>query len=120
MEKEYFRTFTEYIEFDPNTNVVTTISNNPDIGCFYYSSFKHRGTLEFEGALYQAKIAAKLTQRLDELAQTDTTTRLTATDDYGRTIEYNPYQMARRQDFVSTASEFNNTLAEVKALIANS
>ncbi len=118
MEKEYFRTLTEFIEFDPNTNTVTTISNQPNIGVFYYSSFTHRGTLEFEGALYQAKIAAKLTQHLIQTENEVST--ITATDQYGQTHEFNPNQMSRRNDFVSNADEFNTTLADVKALIANS
>jgi len=33
MGKEYFKTQTEYIEFDSDTNIVTTISDNPEIGC---------------------------------------------------------------------------------------
>lgn len=118
MAKEYFKTNTEFIEFDLDTNTVTTISDNPEIGCFYYSSFKHRGTLEFEGALYQAKIATKLTQRLKELAQTSDT-RLSATDEYGRTITYNPYQMSMRHDYISTSDEFQSTLDQVKAKINN-
>ncbi len=118
MEKEYFRTLTEFVEFDPNTNTVTTISNQPNIGVFYYSSFTHRGTLEFEGALYQAKIATKLTQQLIQTEASAPT--LTAADQYGQVHEFNPHQMSRRNDFVSNADEFNNTLAEVKALINNS
>lgn len=118
MAKEYFKTQTEYIQFDSDTRTVITVSDNPEIGAFYYSSFQHRGDLEFEGALFQAKIAAKLTQRVEELAQTDTTI-ITATDEYGRTQEFNPYQMARRNDYISTAAEFENAIQNVKEKINN-
>lgn len=118
MEKEYFRNQTEFIEFDPNTNIVTTVSDNPEAGCFYYSSFKHRGALEFEGALYQAKIATKLTAQLQTLVQTGDA-QISATDEYGRTIKSNPYEMAMRHDYVSTANEFANAFNIVKEKIAN-
>lgn len=119
MAKEYFRTQTEFIEFDSDTNTVTTISDNPEIGCFYYSSFKHRGELEFEGALYQAKISTKLTHQLQVLAQTSDTV-LTATDEYGRVQTFNPYEMSMRHDYVSTADEFQSCLNNVKQKIINS
>ena len=118
MEKEYFRNQTEFIEFDPNTNIVTTVSNNPEAGCFYYSSFKHRGPLEFEGALYQAKIATKFTAHLQTLAQSDNT-QLSATDEYGRTVVSNPYQMAMRHDYTSNADEFVDAFNIVKEKILN-
>jgi len=119
MGKEYFKTQTEYIEFDSDTNIVTTISDNPEIGCFYYSSFKHRGNLEFEGALYQQKISAKMTQQLQELAEQGNTI-LSATDEYGRTQNFNVHQMSMRHDYISTSSEFYSVLDQVRGKINNS
>lgn len=119
MAKEYFKTQTEFIEFDSDTNTVVTISDNTISGTFYYSSFTHRGDLEFEGALYQAKISTKLTQQLQTLAQTGDTI-LTATDEYGRVQSFNPYQMSMRHDYVSTADEFQSCLDSVKQKIINS